>query len=351
MKNKYTRKNQFQLKNKTKKRANKSKINKNLDIKYPFYNSSIKIDLNKIRKLVASKKKELTIYDNKPTEKYTKYNKDFIPFNNTNKYYFIESKWNDNLELNRLTDYFSAKCRMNCKFYDNKSVIEYWNENKYNIISVLKKKGQEINYINVNEEIYSRNKRLFCNNFRISVCLEILSIFKPKKWLDISAGWGDRLISALLHDTVEEYCGVDPNPCVQNAYKDILKVLNTKQKRCTLIKDGFETAKLPNTKYDIVFSSPPFFTLEIYSSNTENSVMRYGTVDRWFNGFLMPSIKKGLEHLQVGGHLVLYMGEAGTEEKYIPRMISETDKMAKNIGIIYYSDAGNVRTFYCWEKK
>ena len=141
--------------------------------------------------------------------------------------------------------------------------------------------------------MYIHNKP--CNNFRISVCLEVLKLFKPKKWLDISAGWGDRLMSALLYQPLEVYCGVDPNPCLHPYYQEMIKTLDPNgKKECILIKDGFETAVLPNIKFDLVFSSPPFFDLEIYSTASANSLVKYKGEDGWFNGFLMPSIYKAI---------------------------------------------------------
>jgi hypothetical protein len=104
-------------------------------------------------------------------------------------------------------------------------------------------------------------------------------------------------------------------------------------------------------KFDLVFSSPPFFDLEVYSEEVTDSITQYNSVNAWFNGFLMPSIKKGLEQLENGGYLVLYIAEANAQTNYIPKMITETNKLAKNAGCFYYTDDGKIREFYCWKKK
>lgn len=133
-----------------------------------------------------------------------------------------------------------------------------------------------------------------------------------------------------------------------------------------MIQDGFETAQLPaDVKYDLVFSSPPFFDLETYSSVASNSLIKYNTSQKWFNGFLMPAIRKAIDYLSSGGYLVLYMGESQNTE-YIPEMIKLTDKMVgmRNAGVFYYTDGGKLggvdggghgknaklREFYCWQK-
>jgi hypothetical protein len=121
------------------------------------------------------------------------------------------------------------------------------------------------------------------------------------------------------------------------------------QKEYILLQDGFETAKLPNTKFDLVLSSPPFFDLEIYSKAISNSLVKYKGEDSWFNGFLMPSLYKANDYLELGGYLVLYMGESqGT--KYIPKMVELMNARMHNAGMLYYTDGAKIREFFCWKK-
>ena len=333
---------------------------------YPFYKNSYKFNLSRIQNLINNlinnHKTQLSITPNIPNQyipnqykhkqtkqKHHKQIQKLYTFNNTHKYYIIKSSWNDNLELNSLTDYFTEPCRIQCTFKKQLSPLEYWNKNYKTILASLKKKHLPENNYNIREEMYIHNKP--CNNFRISVCLEVLKLFKPKKWLDISAGWGDRLATALLYKPLEVYCGVDPNPCLHPYYQEMIAKLDPMSKKeCILIKDGFETAALPNIKFDLVFSSPPFFDLEVYSNASANSLVKYKGEDGWFNGFLMPSIYKAIEYLTEDGYLVLYMGESqGT--KYIPKMINLVDARMKNAGVFYYTDGAKLREFYCWQKE
>jgi hypothetical protein len=338
---KYTKK---QTKHQTKQQSRKLH-------KFPWLVDEYNLNLTRIHELVERKIPQLKIYTKPPINEYPFYKSRFYKFDKTGKYYLIVSSWDSNLELNNLTDYFTEKCRFTCKFGKSPSALEYWKKNQTTIIQQLEKQKLPITNYNVREALYSMNRMIYCNNFRIAVCLEVLDIFKPKRWLDMSAGWGDRLISAILSPHVEEYCGVDPNPCLHPGYQAMIKHLDpTSGKKYTLIKDGFETAKLPNTKFDLVFSSPPFFDLEIYTTQINDSATKFNNVDAWFNGFLMPSIKKSLQHLESGGHLVLYIAEAHNTSKYIQRMINETDKLATNAGRFYYTDGKRIREFYCWRK-
>ena len=319
---------------------------------FPWYANEYKFNLSRIKDIVSRKNSQLKIYTSSPIREFPKYQKKFITFDKTRSYYIIKSPWDDNLELNYLTDYFTEHCRLTCQFGNSISALDYWKKHYRIIQQQLYKKHKQLTNYNVKEELYGINRLLFCNNFRISLCLEVLNIFKPKKWLDISAGWGDRLISALLSPYVQVYCGVDPNPCLHPGYKSIIKHLDpTHQKTCTLIQDGFETATLPDTKFDLVFSSPPFFNLEVYSKEKTDSLTKYNNMEAWFVGFLIPSITKSLDYLAPGGYLVLYIADAHGEDKYIPRMIKETDILASNAGQFYYTDGKRIREFYCWLKK
>ena len=335
-----------------------SKHNKKDYYGFPFYRDSYFLDVNKLKTMVDIMDSQMVIYSSKPENK--TYSKDEVkPLHNISNnviqdgYYIIKSTWDDNLELNNLTDYFTEPCRIECTFKFSLSPLKYWIKNKQLLLDELKQNHLAVNNYNVRELMYSKGNKP-CNNFRISVCLEVLKLFKPTKWLDISAGWGDRLLSALLYTPLEVYCGVDPNPCLHPFYKEMIKTFDPQQrKKCILIKDGFETARLPDIKFDLVFSSPPFFDLEIYSSNTANSFKKYEKEENWFSRFLIPSIYKSINYLEPNGYLILYMGESKTTN-YIPKMIKLINAKMRNIGMLYYTDSSvrnsKLREFYCWQK-
>ena len=154
--------------------------------------------------------------------------------------------------------------------------MEYYQKNK--------NKYQNDTIINLREKLFLETR--FCNNFRVSIVLTILTVFKVKKYLDISAGWGDRLLASILYK-VKLYCGVDPNKDLHKYYKQIINNFATNKKNFILIEDGFETAILPDTKFDLVFSSPPFFDLEKYSNYDNDSLTKYKTEQNWCDNFLM----------------------------------------------------------------
>jgi hypothetical protein len=119
-------------------------------------------------------------------------------------------------------------------------------------------------------------------------------------------------------------------------------VPKTKQKNFKVFKSGFETAKFPDIKFDLVFSSPPFFDVEKYSTFTNNSLTKYAGEKAWCENFFIKSLIIAYNKLEKNGHLVLYMGGS----PYVMRQMHRLDKVMKYIGVIYAGGGG----IFVWEK-
>lgn len=253
-------------------------------------------------------------------------------------YFIIVDKWEDNIELNSTTDFFTEKVRIKCIFKGNVSPLEYWRKNREEIIDKTAKKFKIVNIVNLRETLYSEIR--LCNNFRISVMLRLLEYFKPKKYLDISAGWGDRLIASILYG-VDLYYSADPNHDLHKRYKKIIKTFVPKEKRDNYIikEDGFENISIPYTNFDVVISSPPFFDLEDYSRYDNDSLKTYPDEESWNKNFLMKCLNKCAEHLRVGGYLVLY---------YNKKITFENSAMQYQ-GKMYFFDSIH-RCIHIWKK-
>lgn len=320
----------------------KLKIEEVLNYEYPYLKYFYEFEIDRFNKLLEEFESIIietnTIPDNMPhIDRFE------------DRYVLIEEDWEKNEELNNLTDVFTESCRVRCSFANKPKPIDYWTKNKESIIENIITKYDKIYIKNIRDYIYHKTK--LCSNFRISVALAVLAFFKPKKWLDISAGWGDRLIAAISYKNLELYCGVDPNKCLFPLYQNIIRELKTDPNKYIIIKDGFETAVLLDHKFDLVFSSPPFFDLEIYSESELDS-MRYKDEDIWYEEFLIKSLEKAIDQLGIGGHMVLYMGE-GIKTNYIGKMIDHLSSLIKYKGVMYYFYPENIkkpRPMYVWQK-
>jgi len=314
------------------------------NVSFPYYKKFYDFSKDRFFQLSHNVKSEIINY----IPKQMKYKNSIIKYNGN--YLLIKEDWDKNEELNNMTDYFSENARVRCNFKNQTTPHKYWKKNHKLIEEKALQKYGNLDIKSIRDVMFESVK--FCNNFRVSVAVKLFEIFRAKIILDPSAGWGDRLLAAIGHGA-DVYVGVDPNddmhPCYQKMITSLVDI--KKQQDFIMIKDGFETAIIPKYDYDLVFTSPPFFDLEEYSTSSKDSHNAHPTVDDWFNNFLLVLIKKSYENLTYGGHFVLYIAES-TNTNYIDRMVKFTDTIMKSNGSFYYFYEGayNPRRFFVWKK-
>lgn len=199
---------------------------------------------------------------------------------------------------------------------------------------------------------YSKEQRIKCKGETGSECtlypfpagMKVVQFFKPKRWLDPTAGWGDRLRIAIASGV--EYVGVDSNMSMQSAYKAIVDdKANGDHKKYKVIPGRFQDAKITG-KFDLVFTSPPFFTVEVYENMVE-----WKDVEEFMEEFLRPLLRKSNDHLKKGGHIVLYI-EDRPETSFIDLMKEYVKTELPTLeyeGAFYYQGAA-LRPYYVWKK-
>jgi len=126
------------------------------------------------------------------------------------------------------------------------------------------------------------------------------------RWLDFSAGWGDRLLTAISLGI--DYTGIDPNLNLKDGHDSIIKKFSGNAR---VIYQPFEDVQFnPQDLYDVVFTSPPFFNFEIYSDQPQQSVVRYQQFDTWFENFLKVSLNKAWNQLKSSGNMIIHISDS-----------------------------------------
>jgi hypothetical protein len=333
--------------NKSKTKTNKTKTTKKKD-DFPYmknYVSKSKI-LDNLKKLSNYQINLL---------KYNPVNKKINNFNG--KLVIFKEDYNMNKDLYNITDYFSQYCRVRCinNLKSKESPFDYFQKNKLKIYKELQltKSNNKLNYQDFSEYLYKNTKQ--CTNFNTTVILSILKLLKPKRYLDPSAGWGDRLVGAIAYGC--EYTGVDPSECMYPIYKNIINELvpRNQQSKYNIIKNGFETTIIKHNYYDLVFTSPPFFDFELYENSPTQSIEKFSTLEKWLKGFLFPLAEKAYSALVINGYFGLYISDyTGVSfTKEIFKYISENIKGFKYKGDIHFWTPENkktVRTIFFWQK-
>lgn len=257
----------------------------------------------------------------------------------------------------RITDYFTEECRIKCNFSDFISPLEYFKINKE---SILKSLSENYSYDEIDDYIFNRGPKQ-CTLFNLIVCTSVLRHFKPKRWLDPSAGWGDRLIAAINYGDCQ-YRATDPNDCLQPKYKQIIDTFAEEKTiedergsrpKYHITQEGFETAQIEANYYDLVFTSPPFFDLEKYSNAPDQSHIKFTTLEEWMNGFMYPFLIKAVASLQKGGHLCLYVADDRKKKVFfvgkIKKYLNENKRM-KFVGNIHWKGDSYPKTIMVYQK-
>ncbi len=218
---------------------------------------------------------------------------------------------------NNVVDFFTFQERLETRgkydvtFYDFVKNIEEFKKKKFiqNMFiyyaTVKNARGLKNEYI-VMKEVYN-----ICisaiNIFRPLVAVELYTKYKPSVVLDPCAGWGGRAVGAAVCDNVQ-YFGIDINQSLQFPYQNMCAFLNSKSKsnlkpriHMTIADAVTYDYSQIEPKYDMVFTSPPYYFIEKYNNNkTYNN-----SKDEMDEHFYIPLFSNTFLHLLPGGYMAL----------------------------------------------
>jgi hypothetical protein len=167
--------------------------------------------------------------------------------------------------------------------------------------------------------------------FKPLIAMEIYNKFKPTSILDFTMGWGGRLVGACALN-IPNYIGIDLNMDLKKPYQEMVKKLK-ELGTTTNIKLMFKNAlsvDYSKLNYDMVFTSPPYYNIEIYKGTQRQ------TKDDWDNNFYRPIFEKTYKHLKRGGTYILNIPKEvyervcidlfGEANEFIPLNITKSNK-------------------------
>ena len=208
---------------------------------------------------------------------------------------------------NKLSNFYMQGERLKTSYRGNISPLNYWEK--------LRKKecdGKHLTAVFM-RPTFNRAELLRCfdmsihiksvTQFKPQVAKNIYDFFDAKNVLDFCSGWGDRLVG-FLASNAESYIGIDPNSNLHKPYKKIQQ-LYAPNKKTTFICSPAEEVDYSDLKYDFVFTSPPYFDLEIYTQEETQSIRKFNKLDLWLEGFLFKSLSKVYEGLEEGGRIAV----------------------------------------------
>lgn len=292
----------------------------------------------------------------------------YISSNGSIEYYsIISDHYPDYNQYNGITDYFTESDRITAKkIYATDSTSECWNNKNCvtKIVTYLLDKYPGYGPRDLRDAVFSvsRDPGLFKLMWIRGTLLELFpSLQSPlqsvsdlnvkPRILDISSGWGDRLIAAILHDC--DYLGFDPNQELATKYDLIIKTLNGDPNRHRVLIQPFEEADLTQEgEFDICLSSPPFFNVEIFSQEPNQSIIKFPDFNDWMVGFLLKSLKIAWNALKINGYLAIHMGDTKYHKINEPMLLFIEQYLPRSSyhGTIGLGGDGRTAPLWIWQK-
>lgn len=134
------------------------------------------------------------------------------------------------------------------------------------------------------------------SNFRPAVAKALYEHYVPKNGIiyDYASGFSGRLLGALCSNNNYTYIGVEPNSETfdnLNTFGNVIESVTKRKNSFKIVKSGSEDFKLSKPYFDFAFSSPPYFTCEIYSDEGTQSTNKFPELESWFEGYVKPTIE------------------------------------------------------------
>lgn len=174
---------------------------------------------------------------------------------------------------------------------------------------------------------------------------------------DPSSGWGGRLLGAMAvsdRRTIH-YVGTDPNTdhnirYGQTKYHDIAEFFNTNIRengslfpKCHtyhIFQRGSETIsddpafQQYKGKLDLVFTSPPYFSKEVYSNDKEQSCHKFKSYESWRDEFLRPTLTTAVQYLRSNRYLLWNIADIALDSQLLP-LEQDSRTILEELGMVY----------------
>jgi len=197
-----------------------------------------------------------------------------------------------------------------------KTPIEAWNNDKLlqRAINISKKYSKNPSIATLRSKLMIVSGTQCVSNFRPDVAKLIYDMYGHNgKIYDFSMGYGGRLVG-FLSSKCEEYVGVDVNKTNFNGYERIKSLYNT-NKVTKFIESGSEHFCEYENYFDLAFSSPPYFTKELYSDDSGQSCVLYPDYDIWLDKFLSKTILNIRKMLKPNGKFAINIADVNIKSK------------------------------------
>ena len=213
---------------------------------------------------------------------------------------------------NSASNFFQQKNRWRAESHSHPGPMRTWETYDFMVTSM--------NVPKINKNILRHLiaiRKFICSQFKPNVAKIIYDEYQAENILDFSAGWGDRLAGFYASEYGKLYVGIDPktdnHPIYyeQASHYEKWLTMFEHQRESRFIVAPAEEADLSDypEMFDLIFTSPPYFSTERYSHENTQSWIRYKQVDDWNKKFLHQTIENIWKTLKPGGHMMINISD------------------------------------------
>jgi len=167
-------------------------------------------------------------------------------------------------------------------------------------------------------------RKYICSQFKPNVAKIIYDMFEAETILDFSMGWGDRLAGFYASEHGKHYVGLDPRKENHPIYKEQSEFYQKHlgffehDRKCDFHCSPAEDFDFAPYKehFDMVFTSPPYFSVERYSYDDTQSWVRYKDIDDWNKDFLHSTLGKLWNSVKKGGYVLINISDVYSNAKW-----------------------------------
>ncbi len=212
---------------------------------------------------------------------------------------------------NLTSDYLFQGIRWTCRGGRVLSPIESWDDPKARRAIFHHMIDAEVPYVDRHRlRKHLGTRRYIPTPYRPATAKALFDFIRPEAVLDLSFGWGERLVGFEASSYPKRYFGIDPD-------KRVLDQGHKLHKLCRQTSKSVELYHTPAEDFtygildpvDMIYFAPPPFNTERYTEEDTQVHQRYTTERAFLKDFLMKSIVKSWEALKAGGTLALDLGD------------------------------------------
>lgn len=225
------------------------------------------------------------------------------------KWFFTPTYIGSSTVGSKAADYFQQEQRWHCDSINSPSPYRTWHDIKF--LRTLLPALWSMKFTEVNNDVLRSCislRKYIAAQFRPSAAKALYQLFLAKNVIDFSSGWGDRLTGFLASDA-KHYIGVDPNENLADGYMSLMTAFSDMTKTVELFGKGAEEMAYAKESVDFVFTSPPYFNIEQYTKEPNQSFKRYKKLPDWLDQFLFPSLSKAWYALEKNGSMAINISD------------------------------------------